>query len=146
MLEYKWMALARSHLNEHEIPGPKANAFILKCLREATDIGYPDNATDETAWCSAFANEVMQEGGYKGTRSAWARSWLNWGKEPSDAEFGKGVITVLERGPDSGHVGFLNDWDDDRVQLLGGNQHDSVSLAWFDKDRVIGYRIPNVIL
>lgn len=145
MIEYKWMAIARKYLGEHEIPGPKANAFILKCLR-ATDIGKPENESDETAWCSGFGNEVMQEAGYKGTRSAWARSWLEWGREPTDEEFGPGVLVVLSRGPESGHVGFLNDWDNNRVQLLAGNQGDAVSLAWFPNSRVLGYRIPNHIL
>jgi hypothetical protein len=34
------------------------------------------------------------------------------------------------------------DWDDDRVRLLGGNQGDAVSAAWFPMSRVLGYRIP----
>jgi uncharacterized protein (TIGR02594 family) len=141
MIEYPWMAIARSKLGIHEIPGRKAHAFIVECL-ESTTIGRPENQSDETPWCSAFANRVMQLGGYKGTNSAWARSWLNWGREPTDEEFGEGVVVVLARGPNSGHVGFLEDWDDDRVRLLGGNQGNAVSQAWFPMSRVLGYRVP----
>jgi uncharacterized protein (TIGR02594 family) len=141
MIEYPWMAIARNKLGIHEIPGSKAHAFIVECLKSTT-IGRPDNQSDETAWCSAFANRIMQLAGFKGTNSAWARSWLDWGREPVDEEFGAGVIVVLARGPNFGHVGFLEDWDDDRVKLLGGNQGDAVSCAWFPQDRVIGWRIP----
>ena len=84
----------------------------------------------------------MQLAGYDGTKSAWARSWLDWGREPTDAEFGEGVIVVLERGANSGHVGFLEDWDDNRVRLLGGNQGNAVGSAWFPMSRVLGYRVP----
>jgi uncharacterized protein (TIGR02594 family) len=141
MIAYPWMAIARRKLGIHEIPGPGANTFILECLRSTT-IGRPDNQSDETAWCSAFANRVMQLAGYDGTNSAWARSWLDWGREPADAEFGPGVIVILERGEYSGHVGFLEDWDDGRVKLLGGNQGNAVSEAWFPMRRVLGFRVP----
>ena len=36
MIEYPWMAIARSKLGEHEIPGPEANAFIVECLESTT--------------------------------------------------------------------------------------------------------------
>jgi uncharacterized protein (TIGR02594 family) len=80
--------------------------------------------------------------GYQGTNSAWARSWLEWGREPADEEFGPGVIVILERGADSGHVAFLEDWNANQVYLLGGNQGNAVSRAWFRMNRVIGYRVP----
>jgi uncharacterized protein (TIGR02594 family) len=141
MKEYPWMKLARSKLYEHEVAGHRANKFIVECLK-STDIGAPENASDETPWCSAFVNWVMTKSGYKGTNSAWARSWRDWGREPADEEFGKGVIVVLERGPESGHVGFLEDWEEDQVYLLGGNQGNEVSFAWFPMSRVLAWRIP----
>lgn len=141
MLEYPWMKIARKKLGICEIPGPRANDFIIECLMSTT-LGRPDNRSDETPWCSAFVNRIMQLAGYRGTNSAWARSWLDWGREPEDAEFGRGVIVILERGPVFGHAGFLDDWDDNRVRLLGGNQGNAVSYAWFSQDRVIGWRLP----
>jgi uncharacterized protein (TIGR02594 family) len=143
MKNYPWYAIAASKLGIHEIPGPEANAFIVECL-ESTTLDRRDAMLDETAWCSAFVNRVMQLAGVEGTNSAWARSWLDWGREPDDEEFGKGVIVVLERGANSGHVGFLEDWDDEleTVTLLGGNQGDAVSIATFPMDRVLGYRVP----
>jgi uncharacterized protein (TIGR02594 family) len=141
-MEYPWMPIARKYLGEHEIPGPKANAFIVKCL-ESTTIGQPENQSDETSWCSAFVNEVLKEGGVKvRTNSAWARSWLTWGRPPERDDEWEGCVVILERGPNFGHVGFLNDWNGDMVQLLAGNQGDAVSLAWFPMERVLGYRVP----
>ena len=46
MIEYPWMAIAREKLGIHEIPGPKANAFIVECLKSTT-IGRPDNQSDD---------------------------------------------------------------------------------------------------
>ncbi len=142
MDEYPWMPIARSYLGQHEVPGPAANQFIVECLRDFTDVDRAMAKSDETAWCSAFANRCVAEAGLEGTNSAWARSWLDWGREPENDEEYAGAIVVLERGPNSGHVGFLNDWGDGWVELLGGNQGDSVSLARFSDSRVLGYRVP----
>ena len=141
MNEYPWMEIARSKLGEHEIPGPAANPDILEFLASTTLDG-PDKETDETPWCSAFVNWCVEQAGFRGTDSAWARSWLKWGREPATEDEWKGCIVVLSRGANSGHVGFMEDWNDDQVKLLAGNQGDAVSEAWFPIDRVLGYRVP----
>jgi uncharacterized protein (TIGR02594 family) len=140
--EQPWMEIARKKLGIHEIPGPRTEKFIGDCLES---VGLPRD--DSISWCSAFVNRVLQLAKVKGTGSGMARSWLKWGREITEEdpeELWKGCICVLWReDPDGnlGHVGFLNDWDDDRVQLLGGNQSDSVSLAWFPNERVLGFRV-----
>ncbi len=141
MIEYPWMVIARSKLGEHEIPGPEADEFIVECLKSTT-LDRAEAESDETPWCSAFANWCMEQAGYDGTGSAWARSWLDWGREPENEDEWKGAVCILERGTTSGHVGFLEDWDEDRVKLLGGNQGDAVSMAWFPMSRVLGFRVP----
>jgi len=144
MKEYpwmEWMEIARQEEGVAETPGPGDNPRVVEYLK-STSLGSPDNQNDETPWCSAFLNWCIEQAGLKGTNSAWARSWLNWGREPETDEEYQGCICILERGTNSGHVGFLVDWDDDRVQLLGGNQGDRVCRAWFDNDRVLGYRVP----
>jgi uncharacterized protein (TIGR02594 family) len=141
MEEYPWLEIARKELGTAEVPGPGDNPRIAEYLH-STNIGSPANENDETAWCSAFVNWCVTKAGYKGTNSAWARSWLNWGVEAD--ELIPGTIVVLERGPDFGHVGFAIGYDDDEenVLLLGGNQGDKVSKAWFPTSRVLGYRAP----
>jgi uncharacterized protein (TIGR02594 family) len=141
MNPHPWLEIAASKLGQHEIPGPEANEFIVECL-ESTTLGAPENQSDETPWCSAFVNWCITQAGIQGTNSAWARSWLEWGREPEPEDKWTGAVCVLERGPTSGHVAFLVDWDDNRVRLLGGNQGDAVSYSWFPMDRVLGYRVP----
>jgi uncharacterized protein (TIGR02594 family) len=140
-MECPWYEIAQHELGVTEVPGPGDNPRIVEYLKSTT-LGSPDNRNDETPWCSAFLNWCMEQAGIKGTNSAWARSWLNWGREPTDDEWGEGVVVILERGANSGHVGFLDDWDDNRVRLLGGNQGDKVGYAWFPDERVLGYRVP----
>lgn len=140
-MDSPWMKIARKEMGVSEIPGPRNNPRIIE-YHDATELSSND---ENTSWCSSFVNWCMKKAGIKGTKSAAARSWLKWGREPkSDDEF-EGCVTVLWRGdPDGwqGHVGFLDDWDDDSVCLLGGNQGNKVSRAWFPVEKVLGYRVP----
>jgi hypothetical protein len=45
--------------------------------------------------------------------------------------------------PWQGHVGFVHAWNADHIQLLGGNQNDSVSLEWYPVGRLVGLRRPS---
>jgi len=95
-------------------------------------------------WCAAWANTVLASVGLEGTKSLAARSFLAWGepvKNPSE-----GDIVVMRRGHNkwAGHVGFyINTVEYDGRQyiaVLGGNQAHSVSIAYYDAKRVLGYR------
>lgn len=44
-----------------------------------------------------------------------------------------------------GHVGFYAGEDKDAYRILGGNQSDSVSLAWIGKDRFLTARWPATV-
>ncbi len=133
-----WHAIAKAELGVKEIPGAADNPRIVE-YHAATSLKASD---DETPWCSAFANWCMAEAGINGSGSAAARSWLSWG-DPCEPR--PGCIVVLWRvAPDAptGHVGFLDSLDGDRVWILGGNQGDKVSVAAFPVARVLAYRWP----
>jgi lysozyme family protein len=53
-------------------------------------------------------------------------------------------VAVLSRTADPalGHVGFVVGWTDGRLMLLGGNQGDAVTVAAFDRRRLLGLRRP----
>lgn len=82
-----------------------------------------------------------------------ARSWLSVGEpiEFRDAEPGFDVV-ILQRGggnqpgPDDltapGHVGFFAGWANgvERVQVLGGNQGNKVSIVSYPSERILGLR------
>ena len=95
-----------------------------------------------TAWCAAYVNASLEQAGIDGTGSWAARSFMDWG-QPTDTPQ-RGDIAVFSRGDPNGwqgHVGFFDGYGDDgRVRVLGGNQSDSVSLAYYDPNRLLGFR------
>ena len=94
----------------------------------------------QTAWCAAFVNATLAKAGLPGTGSNLARSFLNWGTEVSQPQ--RGDLVVLSRGEAPfGHVGFFDGVNEDgSIRILGGNQGDSVSVASYRPDRVLGFR------
>lgn len=122
-----------------EVPGADNNLRILEYLR-STSIG--DGGGDETPWCSAFVNWAMLINGIPRTRSASARSWIEWGQTSKPVV---GAVTVLWRRDANsplGHVGFYLGGNSGSVILLGGNQGNAVSVQSFPKARVLAYRMP----
>jgi uncharacterized protein (TIGR02594 family) len=142
MADAPWMMIAEAELGITEFPGAKHNNRILE-YHATTGLSADD---DETPWCSSFVNWNFQQLGMRGTGSASARSWLRWGSDVRDAPL-RGAVVILWRGSPnsaSGHVGFLDHFDDmGRVWLLGGNQNNRVSIADFPRAKVIGMRWPD---
>ena len=82
----------------------------------------------------------MERAGFEGTDSAWARSWLHWGREIAQPK--RGCIAVLARSEGAGHVGFYLSTIGAEIELLGGNQKDAVNVGRFPRAQVLGYRLP----
>ncbi len=133
---------ARMHLGMREIVGPKHSPIILKWL-DRLKAPFRD---DESAWCGRFVSGVFDEVGIPPVKSSWgARKWLAFGRSiPSPAV---GGVVVFWRGDPkgrSGHVGFVAGKDKaGNLMVLGGNQGNAVSIAPFDRKRILGYRWPN---
>jgi uncharacterized protein (TIGR02594 family) len=139
--------LAQRFIGIKELPGEKDNPFIMSML--SLDQGWPKN--DEVPWCSAFANYVAWLLRMPRSKSLRARSWLSVGR-PVGLRDAKAVadVVVLKRGAGDqpgaevlnapGHVGFYAGEEGDRVLILGGNQGNSVSVAAFLADNVLGVR------
>ena len=122
-----WMVLAEQELARgvREYAGPAANPRIVD-YHAATSLAATD---DEVPWCSSFVNWCLQHAGYEGTRSAKARSWLTWGDPLDAARYGAIAVFARGKNPTQGHVAFFTDWqDEDTMLILGGNQHDAVSI------------------
>lgn len=133
--------IAKSYLGTTEIPGKKNNPLIVRWLKRIL----PEVDDDETAWCSAFANECAAEAGYERSGKANARSWLTVGEKIDLTKAKRGDVIILWRGSKDGwqgHVAFL-DWYDNRrglLYLLGGNQGDCVCISAFPEARLLGVR------
>lgn len=145
--------LAQRFVGLREEPGARANPRILAMLK--LDGDWPQD--DETAWCSAFVNEICWLLRLPRSKKLNARSWLGVGRAIGLAAAEPGFdVVVLSRGPlpqpgpsvtlAPGHVGFFAGRDNfgsapaGQVLLLGGNQGDAVSIAAFPIERVLGVR------
>jgi uncharacterized protein (TIGR02594 family) len=139
--KYPWMPIALAEVGVKEFPGAADNPRIIEYLK-STLLEPPYNSEDETAWCSAFVNWCMERAGFEGTDSAWARSWLSWGRVIDSPE--RGCVAIFQRNQDgySGHVGFFLEQSMEGILLLGGNQSDSVKSSRYSDENLLGYRLP----
>lgn len=137
----KYLFVAVQELGTAEVPGTAANPRIVEYARHTS----LKAASDETPWCSSFANFVVDvaDGPGSGTGSAAARSWLTWGKQLAVPE--RGCIVVLDRrdanNPNAAHVCFyVERLEGGRIRCIGGNQGDQVKYSTFLASKVLGYR------
>ena len=134
-----WMSVAYGELGVKGFPEGSSNARITEYHHGTNIQGYDDKA----AWCSSFVNWVFAQVDIKGTASALARSWLDWGYLIDTPK--RGCIVILEREDPNGwqgHVGFYLRTENDRIFLLGGNQLNEVREHDYDSATVLGFRWP----
>lgn len=99
-----WMAVALAERGVRRFPPGRVNPRIVEYNGHTNLVGYDD----KISWCSSFVNWCMARAGLRGTGSALARSWLEWGRPLAQPVYG--CIAVLTReDPASwkGHVGFI---------------------------------------
>lgn len=136
--------LAKEQLKKDwkEISGEKSNPNIMSVYTAVDGLEKMKLNDDLVPWCAAFVNKMIQDCGGKGTRSAMARSFLDWGI-PSDGKIGD--IVIIKRGDSQifGHVGFVYNIDKDYVYILGGNQSNDVNVSKYSKLKVLRYRTSN---
>lgn len=136
-IEPTWLTEARRFVGLKEVVGAAHEPEILQMWRDIKRGGIKD---DETPWCAAFVGAMLERSGVRSSRFESARSYLEWGQPLSEPE--AGCIVVFER-QGGGHVGFVvGRTADGHLLVLGGNQSNRVSIAPFDRARVIAYRWP----
>lgn len=136
-----WLLTARGELGVQEYAGAQHNPRILE-YHDATNL---NAGADEVAWCSSFVNWCMQQNGIAGTQSAAARSWATWGKGLVAPK--PGCVVVFRRhdpnNPNAGHVTFFIALRGAFIDVLGGNQSNSVRISSYAANDLIGYRWTN---
>lgn len=133
----KWIDEAYKHLGLKEVAGKGTNITIQSWL-STLRAWWRD---DETPWCGTFVAHCIKTAGYS-TPKHWYRAmdWLNWGVEIAAPCYGCVVVFSRTGG---GHVGFVVGKDKKgHLVVLGGNQGNAVTVAPFEVDRVVGYRMP----
>lgn len=140
----KWLEAAWEANGACEIAGPGANPEIVQFFADA---GHPEITSDETAWCAAFVGACLHRGGVDiqvpKPKRLMARAWEAQGSRIDKAR--TGAIAIITRGDPSGwqgHVGFVVGETETHIALLGGNQADTVSVAYFPKTKLIALRWP----
>jgi hypothetical protein len=139
MGELPWVASMKSVYGLHEVHDKAKLQLWLKS--DGKTLGDPG----ALPWCgdaveTAIKTALPEEPFVEPLKSNpyWARNWQGFGR----AGFGYGCIGVFERGPTSGHVGFLVGADGTAYHVLGGNQGDRICVTRIDKDRLIASRWP----
>ena len=132
--------IASEEVGVKEIKGSKSHPRILQYAKEA---GFTNYKSDESAWCSLFANWVALKSGLERSNSLTARSWLHVGIPVEHPEIGDVVVFWREsRHSWKGHVGFYHGTSQDgsRIYCLGGNQGDQVSITAKPAGKLLGFR------
>lgn len=140
-----WYTFARSEIGVMEAAGDANNRRVLEYLACCKQLPHEMQEEDSTPWCSAFVNWcfAMCNPPIKGTGSAAARSWLDWGTVLSEPK--QGCVVVFKRGNNGmqGHVTFFDHIaSDGRWACVGGNQSDQVKVSLYDPHEVLGIRWP----
>jgi uncharacterized protein (TIGR02594 family) len=139
-MDYPWIVEAKKHIGLKEIPGPKHNSVILGWLKSLKAWW----SEDETPWCGTFVAHCMKTCNIS-VPNNWMRAlaWAEWGVKLSSPV--NGCVVVFKRAG-GGHVGFvMGQTTDGFLSVLGGNQGNSVTVAKFDKGRVVGYYWPKEV-
>ena len=139
-----WFKEATRLIGTREKPGTGNNPAILDW---ATGAGIPYKS-DDIPWCGLFVGHCITAtlgGEPTPANMLGARAWERFGirTEPTP-----GAVMVFWRkslASGLGHVGFYAGEDASAYRILGGNQSDSVSLAWVAKDRLLTARWPSTV-
>lgn len=138
--------LAQKFTGLEEVGGSVDNPQIMAMLR--LDMRWPSN--DEVPWCSAFANYICWLCSMPRSKNLMARSWLRIGRGIPLDQAEHGDIVVIKRGKGEqpgpevydapGHVGFYAGRFGDLIEILGGNQSDTVKISRYPSSRLLGVR------
>lgn len=113
-----WMPVAVSQLGINQTANPDI-------VQQYLTIGGGITTGGIVAWCASFANWCLSQVNIKGTRSASARSFLNYGVSVGTDNVPYGAIAVFGvPNSGSGHVGFVIKDNGTTLTIIGGNQTD----------------------
>lgn len=138
-MEPLYITKAKAMLGEQEIPGVKDNAKILELYALS---GHPEVKHDEVPWCAAFVGGSLAKGNKPNTGTLLARDYEKYGVKLDEPE--EHCIGVMQRGASgwTGHVGFVTEWNDQYVWMLGGNQKDGVNVSKFPRSKFTAFVKP----
>jgi hypothetical protein len=137
MTDTPWMDWMRLHRGEIQQTGAKPTAFTEEIFAH-TNYGPLDGFTPES--CAATVCAALEETGFRSTRSAAAKSYIDYG---TVCDLKPGCIVVF-RWPSGGHhVDFCDEIvDASAVRVLGGNQGHELQDSNFLRKFIVATRWP----
>lgn len=139
MSDPPWLREARKLLGTREIPGPASNPVIEEMHSRVSGVAHKD----DVPWCAAFVGWCLEQAGIESSNSLMARSYVPWGEKVlGEPTVGAIVVFSSSRGPASGHVAFCVGVSPSRIEVLGGNQGDRVSIASYPRSKIVAVRWP----
>lgn len=139
-----WLKEAVRLLGTKERPGVGSNPTILDW---ASAQGIPYKG-DDIPWCGLFVDHCVTATLDREPTPANVLSARAWGRFGIPTSPTPGAIMVFWRkslASGLGHVGFYAGEDADAYRIIGGNQSDSVSIAWVLKTRLVAARWPSTV-
>lgn len=139
-----WLHHALSYLGVEEVAGTANNPTIMEWAKE---LGI-DYDGDWVAWCGLFVAAMLRKGSQEidlPDNILGARNYLKVGREIEKNHIRFGDLVIFWRKSKSsweGHVGFYMGHVGKWIIMLGGNQSQSVSIALYDSERILGIRRP----
>ena len=88
--------------------------------------------------CAVNVNAALAARGIRGTGSAWARSFLNWGRASHPVP---GAVAVYSRGRRSGHVALVSRVEGGRVYVLNPSSRRQRWVETVYPRRALAYRV-----
>lgn len=134
-----WLLVAEGEIGIKEVPGVGNNKRILE-YHSVTGLAA---SQDSVPWCASFVSWCLEVSGIKSTKSARAKSYLEFGVKLTEPR--KGCICVFNRNG-GGHVGFYMGENDVSIFVLGGNQRNAVNIAPYSKADFLEYRWPRELM
>lgn len=151
--EAPWMDWMSARLGWNETKNDKALAKYWKYTTYTAGIKDQTVRGKKYAWCAMTINAALFESGYKGNRSAAAKSFINFGLECKPK---LGAIIVMRHVGGGHHVTFFKSWFDEKKKIaycLGGNQGNSLKVSMYDlsgnkkgHDEIVACRWPDNLL
>jgi uncharacterized protein (TIGR02594 family) len=139
-----WFKEARRLMGTRETPGVGSNPEILDWADDM-DLHYK---SDDIPWCGLFVGHCITstlDREATPTNILGARAWQTFGIKTQPTAGAVMVFWRKSQASGLGHVGFYAGEDATAYRILGGNQSDSVSLAWVGKDRLVAARWPSSV-
>jgi uncharacterized protein (TIGR02594 family) len=132
-----WMSELHRRMGMDEV---KDNAALIDFLRIGRYLGNPK----DLPWCgdaveSSIAKTLPDEP--LPGNPFFAQNWKSFGIDAGSPIVGS--IGVIRWDAKSGHVGMVAGVAGDRINMLGGNQHNSINISSFPLSKYIAFRWPS---